>query len=83
MLGDAPPLTLKQAATRLGWSYETARRYFSNVDGVIRLKRPERLRKRTYQSVRVPVRIFEREYRKLTQHREPLFFSNQPRRQRK
>lgn len=60
-VSEALPLTLKQAATRLGMSYETARRYFSTVDGVIRLKRPETLHKRRYQSVRVPQSVFFRQ----------------------
>jgi hypothetical protein len=69
---EAPPLTLKQAAAKLGWSYETTRRFFASVDGCIRLTRPEKLHKRKYESVRVPVHIFEREYRKLTSAPDPV-----------
>lgn len=60
------PLTIKEAAELLGWSYATTLRHFSAVDGVIRLHRPETRNKRKYESIRIPLPIFEREYKRVT-----------------
>jgi hypothetical protein len=49
-----------------GFSRPTVTRLFENEPGVIVIKRPEKLHKRSYRSIRIPHAVYERVLRKLT-----------------
>lgn len=56
-------LTAKQAADRLAVSTEWVRKYFSRVPGVLSLP-TARKAQRSQVTLRIPVEVFEREYKK-------------------
>jgi hypothetical protein len=60
------PLTVAEAAHRLGLSVRTVRRLFESERGVLLLTRPERVGyKKRYRSMRIPREVFERVLRRL------------------
>ncbi len=62
-------MTVNEAAAILRWSYWTARRYFSQVEGICVSHRPKRY-KRLYRTFTIPLSVFAREWQKMT-GREP------------
>lgn len=59
-------LTIREAAERLGVSYQTAINIFEKEPGTIIIPRPETLHKRRYRSIRIPLAVFERVLRRFT-----------------
>ena len=59
-LVDKPALTLADVAERMGFSTQTVIKLFEREPGVIILKRPEKMHKRSYRSVRIPRAVYER-----------------------
>jgi hypothetical protein len=68
---DAPPLTVRDAGDRLGFSSDTARRIFADEPGVLRFghetRRNGRRYKRRYYSLRIPLSVFLRVQDRLRQ----------------
>jgi hypothetical protein len=56
---EAPPLTVQQAATRLGQSEEWIRSRFERVPGTLIVPAPPRRGKRGYNRMLIPVSVFE------------------------
>jgi AraC-like DNA-binding protein len=52
--------TVAEVAALIGLSRNTVTRMFERERGVIILKRPERMHKRRYRSIRIPRAVFER-----------------------
>jgi hypothetical protein len=57
--------TVAEVAVLTGFSRQTIIRLFEREPGVIVLKRPETMHKRSYRSIRIPHAIYERVLRKL------------------
>lgn len=52
--------TVADVAALMGLSRQTVTRLFEHERGVIVLKRPERMHKRSYRSIRIPRAVYER-----------------------
>jgi hypothetical protein len=59
--GEAKPLTVKQAAHKLGRSEWWTRNHFKKVDGALVMPGSRKRGTRQYETVTVPVDVFERE----------------------
>ena len=61
---DEPPLSINNAADRLGYSSDTTRRIFADEPGVLRVGLPSRKvgrgYRRRYYTIRIPLAVFER-----------------------
>jgi hypothetical protein len=61
---DEPPLSINNAAERLGVSSDTSRRIFNDEPGVIKIGQPSRKvgrgYRRRYYTIRIPLAVFER-----------------------
>ncbi|MGB7134229.1 MAG: hypothetical protein WBD46_03015 [Acidobacteriaceae bacterium] len=57
--------TVAEVAVLTGFSRQTITRMFECEAGVIVLKRPEAMHKRSYRTIRIPRRVFERVLRRL------------------
>jgi len=64
-LGIEPVLTIAEAATLLRWSYDSVRRYFKDLPGVLVKTRPKRY-KRPYRIYMIPKSVFQREWNKMS-----------------
>ena len=58
--------TVKEVAEMMGFSTQTVINLFEREPGVIILKRPEKMHKRSYRSIRIPRAVYERVTRKLS-----------------
>jgi hypothetical protein len=58
--------TVDEVAALTGLSRRTVIRLFEHEPGVIILKRPERMHKRAYRSIRIPRAVYERVAKRLT-----------------
>lgn len=58
--------TVKEVALMMGLSRQTVIRLFEHEPGVIILKRPERMHKRRYRSIRIPRAAYERVVNRMT-----------------
>ena len=61
---EAEPLTIKQAAHKLGRSEWWTRNHFKKVDGALVMPGSGKRGIRRYETVTVPVEVFERELSK-------------------
>jgi hypothetical protein len=52
-------LTIQEVAALTGFSPQTITRIFQDKPGVIILKRPEKMHKRGYRSIRIPHTVYE------------------------
>ena len=52
--------TMSEVAALMGLSRSTVTRLFEHEPGVIILKRPERMHKRGYRTIRIPLAVYER-----------------------
>jgi transcriptional regulator GlxA family with amidase domain len=59
-------LTVREVAVRTGLSDRTVIRLFEKEPGVLIIERAEERFKRRYRTIRIPLRVFERVYRRLT-----------------
>ncbi len=59
-------LTVAEAAEITGFSRRTVIRMFENERGVLVVKRPEKMHKRGYRSIRIPRVVFDRVIRNVT-----------------
>jgi hypothetical protein len=59
ILGDGPPLTVQQAAAKLGQSEEWIRSRFERIPGTLMIPAPPRRGKRSYKRMLIPVGVFE------------------------
>ena len=57
--------TVFELSNLWGFSDRTIRRLFYTEPGVIRIDRPETIRKRRYTSIRIPARVAQRVYLRL------------------
>ena len=57
--------TPEEIAERWHVSGNTVRHTFRDEPGILRIKRPEQLHKRGYQSMRIPASVVDRVHRKL------------------
>ena len=57
---EKPHYTIAEIAEITHFSRWTVKRLFENESGVIILHRPEKLHKRSYQTVRIPRHVYER-----------------------
>ena len=57
---EQPPLTVQQAASRLGVSTDYIRKQFAKVPGTLIMPSPPHRGKRTYTTMLIPVEVFER-----------------------
>jgi hypothetical protein len=65
--GDVPEvLTVGDIAALTGYSRQTVTKMFENETGVIVVRRPEKLHKRSYRSIRIPHPVFERVIRRMS-----------------
>jgi hypothetical protein len=55
-----------QLANDWGFSADFVRDLFKDEPGVIVIERPERMKKRGYTSLRIPVQVADRVYKRLT-----------------
>jgi len=62
--GEAKPLTVKEAAHKLGRSEWWTRNHFKKVDGALVMPGSGKRGIRQYETVTVPVEVFERELSK-------------------
>lgn len=58
--------TVAEVAALMGLSRSTVTRLFEHEPGVIILKRPERMHKRSYRSIRIPRHVYERLVQRLS-----------------
>ena len=63
---EKPVYTVADIAEMMGLSRSTITRLFEHEPGVIILKRPERMHKRSYRSIRIPRAVYERLVKRLT-----------------
>jgi len=66
-LSDKQAYTLEEIACLTGFSRKTVARLFDDEPGIIVLERPTKMNKRRYRSVRIPLTVYERVIRRLTQ----------------
>jgi hypothetical protein len=59
-----PILTIAEVARHLRWSYDTTRRYFKDLPGVLVRYQPKRY-KRPYKAYMIPRSVFQREWNKM------------------
>ena len=60
----AAPLSVKQAAQRLGRTEWWTRNYFKNVAGTLVMPGSGKRGRRKYETVTIPIDVFEREWMK-------------------
>ncbi len=58
--------SIREVAALTGLSRQTVTRMFENETGVIVLKRPEVMHKRSFRTIRIPSAVYERVIRKVT-----------------
>jgi predicted transcriptional regulator len=58
--------TIQEVAALMGLSRQTVTRLFEDEAGVIVIKRPEKMHKRSLRTIRIPRAVFERVVRSLT-----------------
>ncbi len=58
--------TIQEVAALMGLSRQTVTRLFENEPGVIILKRPEKMHKRSLRTIRIPVAVYARVLRTIT-----------------
>jgi len=58
--------TVRKVSAMTGFSRQTVSRMFEKEPGVIVVKRPETLRKRSYRSIRIPRAVYERVVRRFS-----------------
>lgn len=58
--GEKEAYTVAEVAEMTGFSRQTITRMFENERGVLVVKRPERMHKRSYRSIRIPRLVYER-----------------------
>jgi hypothetical protein len=63
---NKPALTVGEVATLTGFSQQTITRMFEHEPGVLIVKRPETMHKRSYRSIRIPRAVYERVVRGLS-----------------
>ena len=63
---DKRVYTVKEVAALMGFSQPTIITMFENEPGVIILKRPAKLHKRGYRSIRIPQYVCERKIREIS-----------------
>lgn len=61
-----PTYTVREIAELTGFSPRTVTKLFENERGVIVLARPEKLHKRSYRSIRIPLAVYERGIARMT-----------------
>src|SRR5205807_2446680 len=59
-------LTVSDVAALTGYSRQTVTKMFENEKGVIVVRRPETLHKRSYKSIRIPRHVYERVMRRMS-----------------
>jgi hypothetical protein len=59
--GIEPVLTIEEASVLLRWSYDSTRRYFKDLPGVLVKFQPKRY-KRPYKQYMIPKSVFQREW---------------------
>jgi predicted DNA-binding transcriptional regulator AlpA len=57
-MAENPVYTVPEVAALTGLSRQTVSRLFERERGVIILKRPERMHKRSYRSIRIPRAVY-------------------------
>jgi len=57
---NSPTLTVPEVAKLTGFSRTTVTRMFEEEPGVLILRRPEKMHKRVYRSIRIPLAVYER-----------------------
>jgi hypothetical protein len=62
--GFEPVLTVAEVATLLRWSYDSVRRYFKDLPGVLVKFQPKRY-KRPYRQYMIPKSVFQREWSRM------------------
>jgi hypothetical protein len=62
---DKPAYTVREVAALTGFSRQTVTRLFENEAGVLAIKRPEEMHKRSYRSIRIPRAVYERIVRRI------------------
>jgi hypothetical protein len=62
--GIEPVLTIAEVATLLRWSYDSVRRYFKDLPGVLVKFQPKRYR-RPYRQYMIPKSVFQREWSRM------------------
>jgi hypothetical protein len=62
--GIEPLFTLREVADVLRWSYDSARRYFKDLPGVL-VKGQTRRFRRTYRQYMIPKSVLQREWRRM------------------
>jgi hypothetical protein len=65
--GIEPVLTIAEAAALLPWSYDSVRRYFKDLPGVLVKFQPRRY-KRPYKQYMIPQSVFQREWNAMLAH---------------
>jgi AraC-like DNA-binding protein len=58
--------SVAEVALMLGLSRSTVTRLFERERGVIVLERPEKMHKRRYRSIRIPIAVYERVIQRMT-----------------
>jgi hypothetical protein len=58
--------TVAEVATLTGYSRQTVTRMFEKEKGVLIIKRPEKMNKRSFRSIRIPRAVYERKVRELS-----------------
>jgi predicted transcriptional regulator len=58
--------TVQEIAAMTGFSRQTVTRMFEKEPGVLLVKRPETMHKRSYRSIRIPRAVYERVVRRLS-----------------
>jgi hypothetical protein len=67
--GVEPVLTLGEVAIILRWSYDSTRRYFKDLPGVL-VKFTNRRYRRPYKQYKIPQSVLRREWRKMASHND-------------
>lgn len=65
-MNDKPTYTVGEVADAMGFSRQTITRLFQDEPGVIVMRRPEKMHKRGYTSMRIPRSVYERVLRRLS-----------------
>jgi len=65
-IAEKQAYTVAEIAAMTGFSRQTVTRLFEKEPGVLVVKRPETLRKRSYRSIRIPRAVYERVVRRLS-----------------
>jgi hypothetical protein len=63
---DKATYTIAEVARLTGFSTSTVIKLFENEPGVLILRRPEKMHKRGYRSIRIPRAVYQRVLRRIT-----------------